>query len=234
MTIGAATGIPNWKRAAMDAAPVAAGYFTVSWVFGVAALKVGFPLWLPVAMCMFVYAGASQFSALTLLAAQASVPTIVVTTLLINARHMLMSVYMARALVPLGLTSRQRWLYGVGLTDESFAIHSTRLARGEIRSGSDLIAFNVTCHLAWIVGALTGGWCAGAFAHVTHLRLDYALTAMMVYVLVSLCDSRRKLVSAVVAAGLMLLLKTHAGSAFDVFIAAFAGCGIGICLKKFV
>jgi 4-azaleucine resistance transporter AzlC len=217
--------------AILDAAPVAAAYFVVAWVFGIAALKAGFPLWLPVAMCMFVYAGASQFSALALLAAQASAPTIVLATLLINARHALMSIYMARALIPLGLTVRQRWAYGLGLTDESFAVHSARLTRDEIRSGDELIVFNVTCHVAWIAGALVGGLCAGAFSHIARLRLDFALSAMMVYVLVSLCDTRRKLVSVAVAAGVMLLLKSRGGSAADLFIAAFAGCGVGTCLK---
>jgi len=232
VTGGIAEGPPHWRRAALSALPVATGYFAVSWVFGVAALKLGFPLWLPVAMCVFVYAGASQFSALALLAAQAPVPTIIVTTLLINARHLLMSVYMAQALVPLGLTTRQRWLYGAGLTDESFAIHSNQLARDEIRRASELIAFNLTCHLAWIAGALTGGWCVGAFAQAARFKLDFALTAMMVYVLVSLCDSRNKLIVAALAAGLMVLLKTHVDSTVDVFVAAFAGCGVGIWLKK--
>jgi len=215
-----------------SAAPVATGYFMVSWVFGVAAVKLGYALWLPVAMCAFVYAGASQFSALALLAAQASASTIILTTLLINARHLLMSIYMAQALAPVGLTTSQRWLYGVGLTDESFAIHSHQLAHDEVRCGRELLAFNATCHLAWIAGALTGGWSVSVLASASRLKLDYALTAMMVYVMTSLCVSRGRLAAAVLAAGVALLLRGRVDSTINVFVASIAGCAIGICLNK--
>ncbi len=84
MTTGEPKRTLDRTGAILDSAPVVAANFMVAWVFGVAALKAGFPLWLPVAMCMFFYTWASQFSALALLAAQASAPTILLTTLLIT------------------------------------------------------------------------------------------------------------------------------------------------------
>ena len=55
------------SRTFAEASPVVAGYFTVSFVFGLMAVNAGLPMWLPVAMCLFVYAGASQFAALALI-----------------------------------------------------------------------------------------------------------------------------------------------------------------------
>jgi len=232
VTSRAATAPPQLMRTFADATPIAISYFAVSWVFGVAAVTAGYPVWLPVAMCVFVYAGASQFAVLALMAAHASLPLVVLTTLLINARHILMSVFMARALSLLSATRAQRWLYGAGLTDESFAVHSSWLARGQPRNMKDLIAFNLNCHAAWIAGAFIGALCATRVAGLASFKLDYALTAMMLYVLTSLCDSWKKLASAVVAATVMTLLNVHVGASVDVFIAAFAGCGIGTWLKK--
>ncbi|WP_145139705.1 AzlC family ABC transporter permease [Pseudomonas duriflava] len=223
---------PRTLRTFSEASPVVAGYFTVSFVFGLMAVSAGYPLWLPVAMCLFVYAGASQFAALALMTAGASLPTIVLTTFLINARHMLMSVYMSRALRPLGLTRLERWLYAAELTDESFAFHSSKLQNGGPVDIRDLIGFNLFCHSAWVLGALLGALSSAYTAHLIQYKLDYALTAMMLYVLVSLCDSKIKLLSAAAAVLCMGLLNLLVESAFNVFIATFTGCGVGLWLKK--
>jgi hypothetical protein len=105
---------------------------------------------------LFVYAGASQFAALALISSGASLTTIVLTTFLINARHMLMSVYMAKALRALGLSRMERWAYAGGLTDESFAFHSVKLGTGAPVNIRYLIGFNLFCHTSWVLGGLLG------------------------------------------------------------------------------
>ncbi|CAH0172861.1 branched-chain amino acid ABC transporter permease [Pseudomonas mediterranea] len=223
---------PQASRTFAEASPVVAGYFTVSFVFGLMAVNAGLPLWLPVAMCLFVYAGASQFAALALISSGASLTTIVLTTFLINARHMLMSVYMAKALRALGLSRFERWCYASGLTDESFAFHSVKLGSGAPVSVRYLIGFNLFCHTSWVLGGLLGAVCAQYAAHLIKYQLDYALTAMMLYVLVSLCNTRNKLIAALAAVVCMGGLSLLGTSPFNVFIATFVGCGVGVCLTK--
>ena len=223
---------PQASRTFAEASPVVAGYFTVSFVFGLMAVNAGLPLWLPVAMCLFVYAGASQFAALALISSGASLTTIVLTTFLINARHMLMSVYMAKALRALGLSRFERWCYAAGLTDESFAFHSVKLGSGAPVSVRYLIGFNLFCHTSWVLGGLLGAVCAQYAAPQIKYQLDYALTAMMLYVLVSLCDTRNKLIAALAAVVCMGGLSLLGSSPFNVFIATFVGCGVGVCLTK--
>ena len=219
-------------RTFSEASPVVAGYFTVSFVFGLMAVNAGYPLWLPVAMCLFVYAGASQFAALALMTANASIVTIVMTTFLINARHMLMSMYMSRALRTIGLSRLERWVYAAELTDESFAFHSSKLQKGVAVNARYLISFNLFCHSAWVLGALLGALSSTYTARLIQYKLDYALTAMMLYVLVSLCDSKGKLVAALAAVACMGVLNLLFESALNVFIATFFGCWVGVCLKK--
>jgi 4-azaleucine resistance transporter AzlC len=223
---------PQASRTFAEASPVVAGYFTVSFVFGLMAVNAGLPLWLPVAMCLFVYAGASQFAALALISSGASLTTIVLTTFLINARHMLMSVYMAKALRALGLSRFERWCYASGLTDESFAFHSVKLGSGAPVSVRYQIGFNLFCHTSWVLGGLLGAVCAQYAAHLIKYQLDYALTAMMLYVLVSLCNTRNKLIAALAAVVCMGVLSLLGSSPFNVFIATFVGCGVGVCLTK--
>jgi predicted branched-subunit amino acid permease len=81
-------------------------------------------------------------------------------------------------------------------------------------------------------GRIVGRWCAQYASHLIKYQLDYALTAMMLYVLVSLCNTRNKLIAAAAAVVCMGALSLVGTSPFNVFIATFVGCGVGVCLTK--
>lgn len=98
--------------------------FVYGTVFGGLAVQAGLrpiEVW---AMSVLVFAGASQFVAVPMLAAGASPVAIVVTTYVINMRHYLM----AATLAPAFREFPRRWLALVAhvLNDESFAIAVAR------------------------------------------------------------------------------------------------------------
>jgi branched chain amino acid efflux pump len=98
--------------------------FVYGTVFGGLAVQAGLrpiEVW---AMSVLVFAGASQFVAVPMLAAGASPAAIVVTTYVINMRHYLM----AATLAPAFREFPRRWLALVAhvLNDESFAIAVAR------------------------------------------------------------------------------------------------------------
>lgn len=222
------------KQAFKDALPVSLAFLTVSTVFGWMCVEQGLPVWLPALLSIFVYAGASQFSFLALVTAGASILTVVLTTFLINMRHMLMAVYMSNALTREQMSRKARWFYAFGLTDESFAYHTQALKRQHktgLVSDHYLISFNVCCHLFWILGTLIGSVSAVIFSDMITLNLEYALTALMLYILVALTDSWDKLLVAIAAVGVMVVLNLWGESYFNLFIATFFGCGVGVWLK---
>jgi 4-azaleucine resistance transporter AzlC len=218
-------------QALRDATPIVAGYFTVSFVFGLMAVSHGLPVWAPVAMSLMVYAGASQFSCLTLYTAGAPILTILVSTFLINLRHLLMSVCISASFDKYGIRTGSRLLYAVGLTDESFAIHSTMLDDRSL-SPTYLIAFNGFCHGSWVLGSLIGGLAALYASGTVSLDFDYALTAMMLYVLVSLVNSMNKMKVATTSVIAMCALNIAVPSYFNIFVAAAIGCMVGIWTKR--
>ena len=131
--------------------PVAVGYVPMAMAFGVLATQTGLGFFQAGAMSMFVYAGASQFASLGLLAGGASALAIVLATLVLNFRHFLMSVALSRRL-PLrqGTDHRARLLplvLGFGITDETFVVASLE-ERLTVRYFLGLI---VTVYLAWLI-----------------------------------------------------------------------------------
>jgi len=84
--------------------PICLGYAPIGLAFGVLAQKAGLtPLEIGL-MSVIVFAGSSQFIAVSMLAAGASVFSIVTTTFIVNLRHFLMSsalaVYLKNWLLP--------------------------------------------------------------------------------------------------------------------------------------
>lgn len=230
MLVSESTEKRVYSQAFWDASPVVAGYFTVSFVFGLMAVNQGFPAWLPVFMSLIVYAGASQFSFLSLTLVGAPVTTIVLTTFLINLRHMLMSVYMSNAFEGQNINKKSRLLYAFGLTDESFALHSSKLKSEEARPGY-LTMFNVFCHFSWVMGSLIGAITALYVNDVAALKLDYALTAMMLFVLASLTNSTKKLFVGVVSVATICTLNLYMESYLNIFVATMVGCWAGTWKK---
>jgi predicted branched-subunit amino acid permease len=78
-------------RAASAGWPICLGYLPIGMAFGVLAQKAGLtPLQIGL-MSILVFAGSSQFIAVSMLTGGASAPAIIATTFVVNLRHVLMS-----------------------------------------------------------------------------------------------------------------------------------------------
>ena len=75
--------------------PIFIGYFPAAVAFGILARTTGTTCWEAMLFSIVVFAGASQFIALNLLATGMGPVGIILTTLLVNFRHFLMSAYLS-------------------------------------------------------------------------------------------------------------------------------------------
>src|SRR4051794_39911212 len=82
------------RKGFVNGLPIILGYLPIAFAYGVLAADAHTPGWVAISFSVFIYAGASQFVAIGLLTSGVSALTIVVTTLIINARHLLMSAAM--------------------------------------------------------------------------------------------------------------------------------------------
>ncbi|MDR3073187.1 MAG: AzlC family ABC transporter permease, partial [Deltaproteobacteria bacterium] len=109
----------DFLRGARLAVPIVLGYLPVGFAFGVLAVQAGMTPATVGLMSFFVYAGSSQLIAAGLLAAHTSTAGIVLTTLIVNLRHLLMSAALTPHLK--GWPKPLQVLFAVELTDETFA-----------------------------------------------------------------------------------------------------------------
>ena len=68
--------------------PVMAGYIVLGIGFGILLRNAGFGVLWAFAMSVFIYAGSMQYVGIGLLTGGASVITTIITTIMVNARHL--------------------------------------------------------------------------------------------------------------------------------------------------
>jgi 4-azaleucine resistance transporter AzlC len=186
------------RDGASAAWPICLGYFPIGLALGVLAQKAGLPWWAMAMMSVLVFAGSAQFICVAMLAAKASVPAIIMTTFVVNLRHVLMS--SALAVYLSGVSRRFLALYSYGVTDESFAVNMTRFREG----GWDRWRALLVNHLAnsvWILATVTGSL-VGQFVPQGAFGIDYALTGMFICLLVFQLQGRIYIFTGLLAAAI--------------------------------
>ena len=223
---------PNKKqivRQGVSAAwPICLGYFPVGLALGVLAQKAGLPWWAVAMMSILVFAGSAQFICVAMLAAGASITSIILTTFVINLRHVLMSSALA-----VYLRGVSRWflaLYSYGITDESFAVNLNRFREG----GWDrwrALTVNHLANFTWIMATICGTL-IGQFVPQGALGIDYALPAMFICLLVLQLEGGIHIFTGLIAAGFSVAWYLSIPGDSYIGGASIGAATIGYILKR--
>ncbi|WP_285905195.1 AzlC family ABC transporter permease [Pseudodesulfovibrio pelocollis] len=220
-----------WLSGVKQALPIVMGYLPVGAAFGVLAHKTGLSALETVLMSLLVYAGSAQLIAVAMFAAGMPPVSIVATTFVVNLRHLLMTA----SLTP-GLKEWRQWqlgLFAYQVTDETFALHSARFARGETDRTTGF-AINVTAHAAWVLASGLGYLAGAGIPDVRPLGLDYALPAMFIALLtMQVRNGLHVFVAGFTGLAAMALIQAGADR-FSVIIATIAGATFGAGVESWM
>ena len=190
---------PGFARGVRLALPVMMGYFPVGFAFGVLAVGAGITAFDAVFMSFAVYAGSAQLIAADLVQAGIAAVSIILTTFIVNLRHMLMSAAVSPHLA--GFSKPWLALFSAEMTDETFALHIARFSSGTVDKG-EILGINAASHAMWVVSGLFGALLGDVFTDVKPYGLDYALCGMFIGLLLPHCRIPRRLAAALLASGL--------------------------------
>ncbi len=188
-----------WVRGVVQALPIVLGYVPVGFAFGVLAQKAGLSMAMTLLMSVIVFAGSAQLIAVGLFSAGMDPLSIILTTFVVNLRHMLFSAALSPHLE--GWRKPELAGFAAELTDETFALHVTRMAEAEPPK-AETFAVNLTAQVSWILGTWLGIVGGQLITDIEPYALDYALPAMFIALLVMQIKNRRQVFVAVLAGGL--------------------------------
>jgi 4-azaleucine resistance transporter AzlC len=212
----AGAGGSAFRRALSLALPIVLGYVPVGFAYGVLADKAGVGPLGVMLMSVLVYAGSAQLIAVGLIQAAAAPLSIVLTTFVVNLRHLLMTAALAPKLF--GFTRLQKALFAFEVTDETFAVHAERFAkRGADKAEAFLV--NAVAQSAWVGGSFLGLVGGGLIQDVKPLGLDYALPAMFIALLAARLRRGIEVLAAVLAAVLAVGLNLAGMDQWHVILA---------------
>ncbi|WP_321491713.1 AzlC family ABC transporter permease [uncultured Desulfobacter sp.] len=180
-------------RDAMKAGiPIFIGYFPAAVAFGILARTTGTTFWEAMLFSIVVFAGASQFIALNLLATGMGPAGIILTTLLVNFRHFLMSAYLSTRICEKAVTYYLPMAFGV--TDETFSVMSFTRKKLTLQF---VMALELTAYSGWVSGTLAGFVLGTFMPAVLTQSMGVALYALLLAILMpELKTSLRSLILA--------------------------------------
>ncbi len=167
-----------WLKSLAIVSPIILGYIPIGFAYGVLAKSQGLSGFNTLAMSVLVFAGSAQLIAVGLIGAGASAVSIILTTFVVNLRHLLMSAALSPHLK--GWSKPLLALFSFELTDESFAVHSARFPSGGAVDKGETFRINAMAQAAWVCGTALGVLAGDAITDVRPIALDYALPAMFI------------------------------------------------------
>jgi len=208
-----------------DSLPVALSVVPFGLTCGVMGLTVGLTFLETVSMSVLVFAGAAQFISMTMLGAGITAfSLIVLTTLLINLRHLLMGAslapYMARLPMPL------QAVLAFGLVDETYALIMNRILVKEYSPGYQM-GCNVNFYLVWVASTAAGVFLGGYIPDPLAWGLDFALPALLMALLIPRLADRPSYFACVVSALVAVLGALYLPGKWYIIIACLAASAVG-------
>jgi len=208
--------------------PVCLGYIPIGIAFGVLAQKAGFTPFETGLMSLLVFAGSSQFIAVSMFSAGAGALSIIATTFVVNLRHLLMSSSLSLFLGRFG--RKKLFAFAYGITDESFAVNISKFKNGDWDINRALIV-NFSSNIMWIMSTVAGGY-GGQFIPPHSFGMDYALIAMFICLLVLQLKGSIYICTALVAGISAVLLSLYLPGNSYIIIASVFAAGTGVFIKE--
>ncbi len=166
------------KDAVKAGIPIFIGYFPAAVAFGILSKTTGVTLLESFLFSAVVFAGASQFIALNLLATGMGPLGIILTTLLVNFRHFLMSAYLATRIKK--TIKKYYFFLAFGVTDEVFSVLS--FTKGPLSKGF-VFALQMSAYSGWVSGTLCGYLMGGFLPPILSQSMGVALYALLLAIL---------------------------------------------------
>ena len=210
--------------------PIWLGYLPLGFAGGVLSQKVGLtPLEVGL-MSLLVFAGSGQFSALAMMGSgSSSISSIVMTTFIVNLRHLLYSSTLATYLM--GKSRKYLGLFAQGITDETFAMNLNQFtAQGNTWDPPRALGLNILAHGCWIFSNMLGN-IVGNIIVIDTAIVSYTLTAMFIGLWSFHFTSRLLVLTGVFAGVLALVLSGVLDHKLNIVVATILAATVGCVLE---
>lgn len=210
--------------------PIALGYLSVSFGFGIMAVKSGLPVLTAVIISAANLTSAGQAAAIGIIASGGTIIEMALTQLTINLRYALMSLTLSQKLDK-SFSIPKKLIASFGITDEIFAVAASR---PEKLKPAYMYGLILTPFIGWTLGTFLGGCAGELLPSFIADAMGILLYGMFIAIIIPPARKEKKVLAVVViAAAISCLLKffiPFLSGGFAVIISAVISSVIGAFL----
>lgn len=220
----------EFRQGGKAALPLVLGAIPFAILFGTLAPTSGLSAIATIAMSVLVFAGSAQFIVLALIAVQAPIEMILLTTFVVNLRHILYATALVEHIKHLSITWRA--ILAFGLTDETFANMSQRYLQPDKSDAHYFYLGSIACfYSTWVSFTILGLLLGSLIPDISSWGLEFAMSVTFIGMVVPYMNSKA-MISAIVAAGLCSLTFAHLPNKLGLIVSALIGAFIGLAISK--
>ncbi len=171
----------DFKKGLRDGIPIALGYISVSFTFGLQAIGSGLNWWEAVLISFTNLTSAGQFAGLNIMINGGGFwIEMACTQFIINLRYALMSLSLSQK-TDKSVRGIHRWLTGFGITDEIFAV-----SMGNEKNVSNKYLYGIILLplFGWIFGTFIGAFAGEVLPEVVRSSLGVAIYGMFLAIII--------------------------------------------------
>lgn len=220
----------SFSEGLRDGIPIALGYLSVSFGFGILAASTGLTVGEAVLISATNLTSAGQAAGVGIIGAGGTLIEMALTQLVINLRYALMALSLSQKLDP-GFSTPHRLAASFGITDEIFAVAYTKKdpVRPIYMYGLILISF-----LGWTLGTFLGASAGEILPPNLTDAMGILLYGMFLAIILPPARQERSILVVVCAAALVSILFyyvfTAVSSGFAIILSAVAAAALGAVL----
>ncbi len=222
----------RYRTGLVDGIPIALGYLSVSFTFGITAVGMGISPLVAILISMTNLTSAGQLAGVGVISAGGGFAEMALSQLVINIRYSLMSLSLSQKLSE-RYTMPHRLISAFGITDEIFAVASGKEGEIEPRYMYGLITLP---YIFWAGGTALGALLGEILPENIKSALGIAIYTMFVAIIIPPAKKSRGVLAVVLgAAAFSCVLKyvpifSGISSGISVIICAVAAAALGALL----
>lgn len=185
----------NYRRGLAAGIPIALGYLSVSFTFGIMAVSYGLAWWQAVLISMTTVTSAGQFAGIGTMMHPGQYIQMLISQITINIRYSFMSISIGQK-ADSKFSGIYRWLLGFMMTDEIFAVASQE----ESVTRSFFAGLATLPYIGWAVGTLLGAILGSILPDRVMSALSLAIYGMFTAIVVPEMKRSRPVIFVVILA----------------------------------
>lgn len=220
----------NFLRGMYHGIPIALGYLSVSFGFGIMAAKAGLSVLAASAISATNLTSAGQAAGVDIIAAGGTVIEMILVQLTINIRYSLMALSLSQKL-DRKFTAPHRLAASYGITDEIFAVCS---AQKQPLTPAYMYGMILVAFVGWVTGTALGAEAGQLLPAAVNSAMGIVLYGMFLAIIIPPSKKQKSVLAVVVAAAAVSILFkyvfTMVSGGFAVIISAVAASLVGAAL----